>query len=93
MIVDATIASPTSELATFDNRQIDFTQHNSMDLLKPIFKKGQLVYELPDIKTIRNRTLRQLHLFNASTLKNYPVGLEQQLNDKKLALISRLKDK
>ncbi len=57
------------------------------DLLVPVFKKGQLVYDSPNIHDIRRRTLEQLEQISQ---KKYPVVLEAQLENKKLEFIGNL---
>ncbi len=57
------------------------------DLLVPIFEKGQLVYDSPNIHDIRQRTLEQLKQITA---KKYPVLLETQLENKKLEFIGNI---
>ena len=57
------------------------------DLLVPVFKKGQLVYDSPNIHDIRRRTLEQLEQISQ---KKYPVLLETQLENKKLEFIGNL---
>lgn len=62
------------------------------DLLVPIFREGQCVYQLPKLATIRERTLGQLKRFPAGVLRFdhahlYKHGLEENLYRTKLALI------
>ncbi len=53
------------------------------DLLMPIFRKGKLVYNSPDIHSIRNKTISQLQTFSEADFEqeNFKVGLENKLND------------
>lgn len=73
-----------------------FRNHNYMDLLIPIFKSGKLIYDEPDIKTIRENTISNLNklpkeiklLINPNS---YFVGLEETLNNLKKELILKAK--
>ncbi len=64
------------------------------DLLVPIFRRGQLVYDRPQISVIRDRTLAQLaalpaahqHLYQA---QSYPVGLERAVWQRKMELTAK----
>jgi len=51
------------------------------DLLVPIFRQGKLVYQQPDISSIRDRTLAQMRHFMQSHHHKYPVTLEKQLRE------------
>jgi nicotinate phosphoribosyltransferase len=62
------------------------------DLLVPIFRRGQRVYELPSIEEIRVHRSRELARFHAGVKRfvnphRYPVGLEKGLFDLKTRLI------
>lgn len=62
------------------------------DLLVPIFKKGELVYQTPPIAEIRQRTFDQLKCFHGGVKRflnphEYPVGLEVGLHQLKTELI------
>ncbi|RDH40089.1 MAG: nicotinate phosphoribosyltransferase [Candidatus Aquirickettsiella gammari] len=66
------------------------------DLLQAIFRKGQLVYKVPSLKSSQEKTHTQLQQFHESIrrLLNphfYPVGLEKNLYDLKLELILKAK--
>jgi nicotinate phosphoribosyltransferase len=66
------------------------------DLLKPIFRGGELVAECPSLEMIRERTKQQLEAFHESILRldnphGYPVGLEQQLHELKTEIVFRLR--
>lgn len=62
------------------------------ELLVPICRAGQTIYQLPTLEQIRNRTLdqlKQLH-FGIKRFVNphtYPVGLEQRLHELRMQLI------
>lgn len=62
------------------------------DLLIPIFKKGKQVYKEPGIKEIRQSTIENLNRFHEGIKRfvnphQYPVGIEQSLNELKTKLI------
>jgi nicotinate phosphoribosyltransferase len=62
------------------------------DLLVPIFRRGQKVYQSPSLAIIRQRTSQQLAAFHGGIKRfvnphQYPVGLELGLNDLKQKLI------
>ena len=64
------------------------------DLLKPIFRAGQLVYELPSLAQIQARCREQLKCLSPTIkrLENphaYPAGLERGLAARKMALINQ----
>jgi nicotinate phosphoribosyltransferase len=62
------------------------------DLLVPIFRKGDLVYQVPDLAASRECTRQQLTRLRPETTRldnprAYPVGLEKSLNKLRVALI------
>jgi len=68
----------------------------SVDLLKPIFKGGKLVYQSPDIHTIKQTAKNNISSLHNSILRftnphEYPVGLERNLYDMKMNLILKLR--
>lgn len=95
---------PVGDLIFEDNNALDAKTHlidyntekeyilpteNIKLLLKPIFRNGQLVYQKPSIKDIRQHTLNELAYFDAVDLKTYPNGLEKSLYEKKMGLIDQ----
>ena len=65
-------------------------------LLKPIFSKGEKVYNRPSIQQIRQRTQDRLAIFDKThkRLINphiYPVGLEASLYEYRTALVLKAK--
>lgn len=63
-----------------------------VELLKPIFKKGQLTYLMPALADIREKAMKAPQQFHESIRRFlnphlYPVGLEEQLFDLKTTLI------
>jgi nicotinate phosphoribosyltransferase len=66
------------------------------ELLKPIFRKGELVYSLPSLQQIRERAGTQLEAFDKThkRLINphvYPVGLEEKLHQLRMELVIEAK--
>ncbi len=66
----------------------------SVDLLVPIFRRGELVYSVPEIDETRKRVLDQLSKFRSQVkhfvnLSQYPVGLEQNLHELMIRLIDQ----
>ena len=67
-------------------------QETDVDLLVPVFNQGQSCYDLPTVDEIRSRRAKQLDLFHPGVKRfdnphQYPVGLEQTLNERKTAII------
>ena len=68
----------------------------SADLLEPIIRNGQLVYQLPTLSECRTHAIEQRAMLDA-TIKRldhphaYPNGLEQQLYAKKWQLLQQLR--
>lgn len=72
-------------------------QCESEELLVSVFKKGQCVYQCPAIHDIRQRATEQLTLFHPAIRRFlnphlYPVGLEQNLFNRRIALIIKAKN-
>jgi nicotinate phosphoribosyltransferase len=66
--------------------------YEAEELLKPIFRKGELVYSLPNLQAIRERAQVQLSAFDKThkRLTNphvYPVGLEERLHQLRMELV------
>ncbi|MFN8577085.1 MAG: nicotinate phosphoribosyltransferase [Candidatus Sericytochromatia bacterium] len=84
---------------------LDLTRRKSFDekvkftdLLIPIFKNGQRVYNSPDIHYLRDITMKNLDKFYSGIKRfvnphQYPVGLEKNLYDLKTELILKLRQK
>jgi nicotinate phosphoribosyltransferase len=84
------------ELETEKNRQIPATSDYS-DLLLPIFRKGELVYQVPELNASRERTRQQLSglppdVRSLDNARPYPVGLEKSLHELRSTLIARAKE-
>lgn len=82
---------------------LDFTKNwqlkkdlRSYDLLEPIFKNGRLVYDLPALSVIRDKTQSELQQFDVGIKRffnphKYVVGLEKHLYDLKVELIKDIR--
>ncbi len=62
------------------------------DLLVPVYRGGKCVYEAPELPAIRARAVDQMGRFHPGIKRfvnphRYPVGLEQQLFDRKTRLV------
>jgi len=62
------------------------------DLLVPIFRAGKLVYDVPPLATVRERTKAQLASLHESHQRflnphEYPVGLSPALHDRRTQLV------
>src|SRR5881392_1739401 len=67
------------------------------DLLVPVFRAGQVVYETPSIETSRDHLRKQLRCAPPEILRlkdpaPYKVGLERSLHELRSSLISRAKE-
>lgn len=66
------------------------------DLLEPIFRQGKLVYKLPQLNAIRDKTKSELERFHVGIKRflnphKYVVGLEKTLYDLKIDLIKNIR--
>ncbi len=73
-------------------KKIDTNNLEFIDILKPIYRKGKIVYSLPSIQQIKNEVITQLNSFHNGVKRfthphKYPVGLESSLYQNKNALI------
>lgn len=67
------------------------------DLLKPLYRAGKLVAELPSLHDIQQRCREQLGHLHATIKRlqhphEYPAGVEQSLHERKLAMIASAKN-
>ncbi len=70
----------------------------SFDLLKPVFRSGDLVSAVEDVSNARDRTKQELNLFHEGILRfdnphRYPVGLEAKLHDLRVDMIQAARTK
>ncbi|MFO7825324.1 MAG: nicotinate phosphoribosyltransferase [Cyclobacterium sp.] len=77
-------------------KKISVEHAEAETLLKPIFSKGQKIYQRPSIHQIRQRTQERLAVFDKThkRLVNphiYPVGLEASLYEFRTALVLKAK--
>ena len=87
MIINEDLQNKADTLITSNNEVIDISSYSSKKMLRPIFRKGQLVYSLPDIHAIRKRSIEQTKVFDELLLNDYKIGLERSLFDYKSNLI------
>ncbi len=83
------------DLESEEQREIS-AQMERTDLLVPIFRKGDLVYEVPELNASRELTRQQLsnlppEVARLDNPRAYPVGLEKSLRDLRATLIARAK--
>lgn len=69
----------------------------SRDLLVPIFRNGQRVYDLPTLEECRSNTRRELNSFPVGIKRflnphQYDVGMERSLYNLKVGLIQKIRD-
>jgi nicotinate phosphoribosyltransferase len=91
---DATMIDPMD----FTRRKTLDSQAQYEDLLIPVFRNGELIYQLPYIEEIKNRVTYQLKHFHEGIKRfvnphTYPVGLEKGLYDFKTELILKMRSK
>ena len=77
-------------------KKLDATSLDYEDLLKPVMRKGVLVYKLPDIQAVRGKREQEVSLIHSGIKRFenphiYPVGLEAGLHNMKMELILKLK--
>lgn len=70
----------------------------SRDLLVPIFREGECVYQTPSLPDIRENTRRELSHFHAGIKRflnphQYIVGMEKTLYDLKVDLIRKIRER
>ncbi|MDX1909282.1 MAG: nicotinate phosphoribosyltransferase [Bacteroidia bacterium] len=85
--------APGTDFVTFEGEVVPLDGYTWTDMLVPIFREGQQVYELPTLETIRARAAAQLAGLPAGCLRlhapdTYPSGLSRTLTAHKHALIS-----
>ena len=88
MADEPVIVDPTD----MTRRKVFDDTFESEDLLVPVFRRGESVYELPELDAIRERTADQLAGFHSGIKRfvnphEYPVGLERRLHELKTQLI------
>ena len=91
------IASVGEAVGSRDENVVPDIRHTLSDLLVPIFRAGQLVYEAPSIETSREHLRKQLSCAPPEILQlndpvPYKIGLEQSLHELRSRLISRAKE-
>lgn len=71
------------------DKEITFNFADGEDLLQSIFEKGKYTRKEESVHKMRERTLSQIALFEKINLKNYKVGLEENVWQKKQELIKQ----
>src|SRR4029450_2436339 len=96
--IDHAITEPCTivELETEKKTQIPAKTDYS-DLLVPIFRKGELVYQAPDLAASRAHTPTQLGCAPSEILRltdptTYKIGVEQSLHELRSQLIAHAKE-
>ncbi len=96
MIFDEAGTAPVSSViidpVDFTRRKVVPPETKYVDLLQPIFRRGELVYEPPTARQIREYSKLQLQKLHPGIKRllnphQYPVGLEQSLHQLKTDLI------
>jgi nicotinate phosphoribosyltransferase len=59
------------------------------DLLKPVFRKGKLVMQMPDIQSVRKFCIENRAIFDEKETKDYRVSLDKKLILRKEAFIEK----
>ena len=95
--IDHGVSEPCEivDLETGEKTEIPATTGYS-DLLVAVFRKGQLVYQAPQIDEARERARKQLSYAPPEIVRlehptNYKIGLEQSLHELRLKLMTRAK--
>ena len=96
--IDHGVSEPCEivDLETGEKTEIPATTGYS-DLLVAVFRKGQLVYETPQIDEARERARKQFSYAPPEIVRlehptNYKIGLEQSLHELRLKLMTRAKE-
>jgi nicotinate phosphoribosyltransferase len=96
--IDHAISEPCTivELETETKTQIPAKTDYS-DLLVPIFREGQLLYEAPNIEAAHERAHTQLtcaprEILRLKNASRYKIGLERSLHELRSGLIARAKE-
>ncbi|MFZ0565403.1 MAG: nicotinate phosphoribosyltransferase [Chlamydiales bacterium] len=68
------------------------------DLLVPVFRRGEPVYQSPSLETMKDFAKKELRCFDATIKRfynphSYPIGMEESLYQLKLKLIDQLRNK
>ncbi len=78
VIYDNNISNEINELKTFQEETVFIKNHwKKANILQPIFRNGQLVYQSPTIHQMREKALKESAVF--SSVLEYKSGLEKEL--------------
>ncbi|MBL0691323.1 MAG: nicotinate phosphoribosyltransferase [SAR324 cluster bacterium] len=80
-----------------DLRKNIINHHSSRELLKPIYKSGEMIYNFPTIHQVRQNTLNNLATLDNSVKRSvnphlYPAGLELSAHLQKAKFIAQVRD-
>lgn len=96
--VEIGLADPRQNVDPFDPTKQALIQddYTGADLLIPIFRNGNLVYDLPKLEAIQRITRRELASLPVGMKRFlnphiYPVGMEKGLYDLKVRLIKKIR--
>jgi nicotinate phosphoribosyltransferase len=96
--IDHTVGEPCVMVDLWNEEQIEIpVRTDYSDLLVSIFRRGELVYELPAIEASREHTRKQLgclppEVMRLENPRPYKVGLERSLHELRSTLIARAKE-
>jgi nicotinate phosphoribosyltransferase len=95
--IDHAISEPCTIVEIETEKETEISADTGYtDLLVPIFRKGELVYEAAELEAARERTRQQLsrlplEMKRLDNPRAYPVGLEESLRELRCTLIARAK--
>ncbi len=94
------LKDPSQNIDPFDpTKRVDIPAGaEGKDLLVPIFKDGKLIYSLPLLTDIQEKTKKELSKLSPAHTRNlnpqiYPVGMENSLYELKTRLIKTIREK
>lgn len=92
MIFDIHHKENLSQIRHFKTAKVfNFEKSKGELLLKRIFERGKLVYQVPTIHKTRAYCLQQQNLFSQLECDDYPAGLEENLYQTKMQIINAIK--
>jgi nicotinate phosphoribosyltransferase len=78
----------SGRLFSFDGEPAaNFSDHDGEDLLVPVFRNGKYIYESTNVHAIRDFSLQQQRLFDRVNWREFRVGLDSNLHEKKAELV------
>ncbi|GAB4413291.1 MAG: nicotinate phosphoribosyltransferase [Bacteroidia bacterium] len=96
MIYDEETGWAADGFTSFDGVAVDIRDCDSVDLLVPVVRQGQLVYAAPALAQMRDDARQGMMALDAACLAldrpaSYPTGLDSRLADRKRALMEALR--